>query len=65
MTCNDRHLSDCVSLITQKSRKLNELIRDNRLLELRDTLQQIQDIARNGGYRCNDLQFQSSVPKTT
>ena len=60
MTCNDRHLSDCVSLITQKARKLNELIRDNRLLELRDTLQQIQDIARNGGYRCNDLQFPNS-----
>ena len=64
MTCNDKQLGECIYLITQRSRKLNELIRDNRLLELRDTLQQIQDIARNGGYRCNDLVY-SGVPKTT
>lgn len=61
---NDRNLSDCVFLITQKARQLDALIRDNRLIELRDALQAIQDMARNGGYRCNDLIY-SGVPKTT
>jgi CHASE3 domain sensor protein len=54
---NDRTLSDCVFLITQKARQLDELLRDNRLIELRDALQAIQDVAKQGGYRCNDLRY--------
>ena len=54
---NDRTLSDCVFIITQKARELDELIRDNRLIELRDSLQAIQDVAKMGGYRCNDLRY--------
>ena len=64
LTMNDRNLSDCVFLITQKARQLDELLRDNRLIELRDALQAIQDVAKQGGYRCNDLRY-GGVPKTT
>ena len=63
ITMNDRTLSDCVFIITQKARQLDELLRDNRLIELRDALQAIQDVAKMGGYRCNDLRY--GVPKTT
>ena len=57
LTMNDRQLSDCVFLITQRARQLNELIRDNRLIQLRDTLQEIQDAAMSAGYRCNDIRY--------
>lgn len=60
---NYKALEECVFVITQRARKLDELRRDNRLLELRDALQEIQDAAMHGGYRCNDLRY-GGVPKT-
>lgn len=54
---NDQRLADNVSTIIQHARKLNELLRDNRIRELEIVLGTIHYASERGIYRCMDIRF--------
>ena len=54
---NDQRLADNVSTIIQHARKLNELLRDNRIRELEIVLGTIHRASEISIYRCMDIQF--------
>ena len=57
---NDLTLHESVMAISQTARKLNELLRDNKIRELELALGTVNKASSKGIYRCMDLQFGKS-----
>ena len=58
MTCNDLELATACHKVRAQARRLEELLRENKLHKLGDVLAEIECEAREAGYRVNNLMFQ-------